>query len=111
MLEAPYRAKVTAHSGSAVQIRSFPTASAKTIEMIPVGETVDVLYETNDGWGYISNSGVTGYVLKKFLSPAQEEKHEEKKISVDAETLEELRERLSAAMTMVDEMLHRINAG
>lgn len=113
MLEVPYRAKVTAHIGSAVQMRSFPTDVAKTIEMIPVGETVDVLYETNDGWGYINDSGVTGYMMKKFLSPVQEEKHEEKKwkIPVDAEMLKELRKCLSAAMTMVDEILNRIDFG
>ena len=113
MADVFYTAKVTAQSGNTVRLRSLPTTGARVIEMIPVGEIVEVIEDTNDEWCYISDSGVTGYMMKKFLERIEEEKQEEKtgEISVDAEVLEELIECLSAAITMVEEMLDKIHVG
>ena len=113
MADVFYKAKVTAPSGNTVRLRSLPTTNAKVIEMIPIDEEVDVIEEINDEWCFISDSGVTGYMMKKFLARVEEEKKEDKPgyIFVSAEALEDLRECLSAALTIVDEILDEINVG
>lgn len=112
MAEILYRAKVTAKSGSTVRLRFLPATSAKVIEIIPVDETVEVLEETNDEWCFVSDSGVTGYMMKKFLTRIEDnEPIEDNVIQVSAERLSELRECLSAALTMVEEIMDVFNVG
>ena len=66
-VEALYQAEVWAENGQPVRLRSNPSTRAKEIEQIPVNVTVDVLEEVNDTWAKINDSGVVGYMMRKFL--------------------------------------------
>ena len=72
-MEALYQAEVFAKNGQPVRLRSNPSTSAKVIEQIPVGAVVDVLEETSDAWAKISDAGVIGYMMRKFLMMADNE--------------------------------------
>lgn len=62
-----YRAEVTTKSGS-LNVRSGPGTNYARIASIPKGEIVDVMTEA-DGWAYVSDDGVSGYVSRDYLTP------------------------------------------
>jgi hypothetical protein len=63
----PYTAKVTAPSGSTVNMRMRPDESAAVVVRVPIGSTVDVQTQA-DGWARIVWNGTVGYMMEKFLS-------------------------------------------
>ena len=68
VLPVIYQATVTASSGTTVRMRASASTSASVLKAIKLGEKVDVVEETNDTWSKIIYSGVTGYMMKKFLA-------------------------------------------
>ena len=60
-------AKVTAASGSAVKMRSKPSASDRLYWEVPVGAEVQVA-EVSGGWAKVRYGDRTGYMMAKFLS-------------------------------------------
>ena len=62
---------VTAPSGSTVNMRKRPSATAALVERVPIGAVVDVL-EQCDEWYRIRWDGKTGYMMKKFIILEQE---------------------------------------
>lgn len=62
----PYTAKVTAPSGSTVNMRSRPNQDGPIIVRVPIGAKVEV--QTNaDGWARIVWNGTIGYMMSQFL--------------------------------------------
>lgn len=68
VLPVIYQATVTANSGNTVRMRAGADSGAAVLKAIKLGEKVDVVEETNDTWSKIIYSGVTGYMMKKFLA-------------------------------------------
>ena len=64
----PYTAKVTAPSGSTVNMRMRPNEGAAVVVRVPIGSTVEVQTQA-DGWARIVWNGTVGYMMDKFLSP------------------------------------------
>ncbi len=69
-MEPLYQAEVYADNKQPVKVRQGPGTNYKVIEQIPCGEEVDVLEETNAEWDKINDQGVVGYMMRKFLRPA-----------------------------------------
>ena len=59
-------AVVYAPTGKTVNMRSAPSRSAKLVERVPIGETVEVLDDVDD-WCYIKWKYYKGYMMKEFL--------------------------------------------
>lgn len=68
VLPVIYQATVTASSGNTVRMRAGADSGAAVLKAIKLGEKVDVVEETNDTWSKIIYSGMTGYMMKKFLA-------------------------------------------
>ena len=68
-MDVLYKAKVYADNGLPVRMRNQPNTNGKVIEQIPCGAVVDVLEEINDDWARISDQGVEGCMMRKFLQP------------------------------------------
>lgn len=64
-----YKATVYADNGLPVRMRNQPGANGKVIEQVPCGTVVDVIEEINADWARISDSGVEGCMMRKFLRP------------------------------------------
>ena len=62
-----YQANVLAETGKTVYLRNTPSQKGKVIEAIPIGTVVNVLEETDANWAKISDGGVEGYMMRKFL--------------------------------------------
>jgi hypothetical protein len=77
VIKVLYNAKVTASSGSTVNMRSGPSTSGDIIKKVPLNAIVDVIEETNTEWFKIIYENKTGYMMAKFLEktevPAVEE--------------------------------------
>lgn len=67
----PYTAKVTAPSGSTVNMRMRPNEDAAVVVRVPIGSTVEVQTQA-DGWARIVWNGTVGYMMDKFLSPVDD---------------------------------------
>ena len=72
-VEILYQAEVYAANGQPVRMRANPSTNAKVIEEIPCGVIVDVLEEMSDVWAKISDAGMIGYMMRKFLVMADDE--------------------------------------
>jgi len=68
-MDVLYEATVYADNGLPVRMRNQPSTNGKVIEQIPCGAVVDVLEEINDDWARISDQGVEGCMMRKFLRP------------------------------------------
>jgi len=66
VIKVLYQAKVTASSGSTVNMRKSPSKTADKLIAIPIGETVDVLEEGTE-WNRIAYNNQIGYMMKEFL--------------------------------------------
>lgn len=69
-MDVLYEATVYADNGLPVRMRNHPSTNGKVIEQIPVGTVVGVLEEISADWARISDSGVEGCMMRKFLRPA-----------------------------------------
>lgn len=67
-----YQATVWAETGKTVYLRKSPSTKASVIEAVPIGTVVDVLEEINAEWARISDSGVEGCMMRKFLQPVED---------------------------------------
>lgn len=61
-------ATVVAPSGSTVNLRSAPSLSAVVRVRVPLGETVEVLENTNALWSRVRYERYTGYMMSEFLA-------------------------------------------
>lgn len=96
-METLYQAIVTAANGLPVRLRADASANAKVVEQIPVGTVVDVLEEGAD-WDRISDSGVEGFMMSKFLK-----KHDPSEIvQVNKSALDGIYTCLKKAMDILD---------
>lgn len=68
-MDVLYQATVYAANGLPVRLRADASTNAKVVEQIPCGAVVDVLEEINDDWARISDQGVEGCMMRKFLRP------------------------------------------
>ena len=62
----PYKAKVTAPSGSTVNMRVRPNPDAARLAKVPIGDIVEVQTEA-DGWARIDWNGTIGYMMSQYL--------------------------------------------
>lgn len=103
-MDVLYEAKVYADNGLPVRMRNQPSTNGKVIEQIPVGTEVDVLEDTGD-WAMINDQGVVGYMMKKFLKPADESNDSSSVILVDRAKLKAVQAALVVAIGAVTELL------
>lgn len=66
VIKVLYSAKVTASSGSTVNMRTGPSTSGDIIKKVPIGALVDVVEENGD-WCQIVYNNKSGYMMSKFL--------------------------------------------
>lgn len=66
VIKVAYQAKVTATSGTTVNMRQSPSTSAKVVSQIAVGQVVDVI-SAADEWSTITWNGKSGYMMTKYL--------------------------------------------
>ena len=97
--ESMYKAVVTAVSGRTVNLRANPSEKARVLKSIPVGSEVEVKEEVDDTWAWISWNGLSGYMMRKFLEPA--DAHSE---------LEQIRDQLVNILEAIDRLLG-VNVG
>ncbi len=65
---APYTAYVTSEDGRTVNLRTGPGTGYGTVKALGVGTRVNVIGSADGGWRKIKVSGVTGYIMNKYLS-------------------------------------------
>lgn len=70
VIKVAYQAKVTASSGTTVNMRDNPSTSAKVINQIAVGQVVDVTSAAGD-WSTITWNGKSGYMMTKYLKKVE----------------------------------------
>ena len=70
VIKVAYQAKVTASSGTTVNMRDNPSTSAKVINQIAVGQVVDVTSAAGD-WSTITWNGKSGYMMTKYLTKVE----------------------------------------
>jgi uncharacterized protein YgiM (DUF1202 family) len=73
VIKVLYQAKVTASSGSTVNMRDAASSSGEIIKQIPLNTIVDVVEETNADWLKIGYQGKVGYMMSKFLKKVADE--------------------------------------
>jgi len=77
VIDVLYKATVIASSGSTVNMRTEPSASADRVSKIAVGQEVEVLEEVNSSWSKILWNNKTGYMMSMYLEKIEETKKEE----------------------------------
>ena len=80
-----YVGRVYATSGSTVNLRAEPSKSAKVLEKVKIGTTVNVIGK-NDGWLHIETETNQGYMMEEFVDVGISK--------TEAPTLSELAERI-----------------
>ena len=63
------KAKVTAKSGSTVNLRQKPSKSAKILVRVPIGTTVTIT-EPGEAWAAVTYGNYRGYMMAEFLEVA-----------------------------------------
>lgn len=66
VIKVAYQAKVTAMSGNSVNMRQSPSAAAKVLTQVAIGQVVDIISAADD-WSKITWNGKTGYMMTKYL--------------------------------------------
>ena len=69
--ERPMQGKVTAQSGSTVNLRKEPSTSSALVDRIPVGTEIDVI-EYGTDWCRVEALGKTGWMMTQFIQMAGE---------------------------------------
>ena len=82
-----YTAKVTAQSGSTVNVRKNPNMEARVLKTIPIGTNVRVTEEYDDNWAEINVSGTTGYMMRQYLERIPDTGVDEKNVNTDTVTI------------------------
>lgn len=70
VIKVAYQAKVTASSGSTVNMRQTPSSNGALISKIGLGQIVDVTSVSGD-WSAITWNGKSGYMMSKFLKKVE----------------------------------------
>lgn len=113
-MEYPYYAEVWAPNEFPVRMRKEPKRDAKIIEEVPQKSIVDVMGEIGtdeDGiWGFIRHGAVTGYMMKKFLRPVQQDAPEEDADLPEVDLMEEAEKALKEAMESMSNALAAVQA-
>lgn len=89
-----YAGRVTARSGSTVNLRAEPSKSAKVLEKVKIGTTVNVI-GNNDGWLHIETETNQGYMMEEFVDVCIS-KTETPTLSELAERVEKLEARITS---------------
>lgn len=66
VIKVAYQAKVTAQSGSTVNMRASTSTSSAVVTKIAIGQIVDVIEVAGD-WSKIMWNNKTGYMMSKYL--------------------------------------------
>lgn len=64
---AEYTARVTAASGSSVNLRKSASLNAAIVKRVPVGDPVIVKAEKNDTWAQVQYNNTIGYMQRQYL--------------------------------------------
>ena len=83
-----YVGRVTAQSGSTVNLRAEPSKSAKVLEKVKVGTAVNVIGSA-DGWLHVETATNQGYMMEEFV-----EREDVDIFQTETPTLAELAERV-----------------
>ena len=86
--------RVTAQSGSTVNLRAEPRKSAKVLEKVKIGTSVNVIGNSG-GWLHIETETNQGYMMAEFVDVGIS-KTETPTFSELAERIEKLEERVTA---------------
>lgn len=89
-----YAGRVTAQSGSTVNLRAEPSKSAKVLEKVKIGTTVNVI-GTTDGWLHVETETNQGYMMEEFVDVGIS-KTETPTLSELAERVEKLEARVTS---------------
>ena len=89
-----YAGRVTARSGSTVNLRAEPSKSAKVLEKVKIGTTVNVI-GTADGWLHVETETNQGYMMEEFVDVSIS-KTETPTLSELAERIEKLEARVTS---------------
>lgn len=96
-----YIAKVTANSGSTVNLRTSASDKATIVARVPIGSTVDVFSEAS-GWSEIRYNNYMGYMMSKFLKRVE--------VAAPAVTdnqaeLKKIKEHLEQALALINKLI------
>lgn len=64
-------------NASALRLRSQPSTSASTLQLVYRGSSVNVLEDAADGWYLVSYNGMEGYMSAEYLTVTRTEETEE----------------------------------
>ena len=67
---------VNCADGYRLNVREQPDLNGRLITRFDCGTKVTILSDAGNGWVYVTNGQVTGYVMRKFLQSAQPGKYE-----------------------------------
>ena len=67
---------VNCADGYRLNVREEPAISGRRITRLDCGTKVRVLSDVNNGWVYITDDRISGYVMKKFLQDTKPGKYE-----------------------------------
>ena len=67
---------VNCADGYRLNVREQPDINAKLITRFDCGTKIRILADASNGWVYVTNEKVTGYVMRKFLQSTQPGKYE-----------------------------------
>ncbi len=67
---------VNCADGYRLNVREQPSINAKRITRFDCGTKVRVLEDVGNGWVYVTNERVSGYVMQKFLQASKPGKYE-----------------------------------
>ena len=67
---------VNCADGYRLNVREQPSTSAKLITRFNCGTKVRILEDVGNGWVYVTNEKVSGYVMQKFLQEKKPGKYE-----------------------------------
>jgi len=82
------QARVTAPSGSTVNLRKAAQAGSALLTRVPIGTVVDVLDDAGS-WTKVNYKGMIGYVMTVFLAPVVDESQEPRTLEERVTRLEE----------------------
>lgn len=86
--------RVTAQSGSTVNLRAEPSKFAKVLEKVKIGTNVNVI-GTTDGWLHVETETNQGYMMEEFVDMGIS-KSETPMLDELAERIEKLEDRVTA---------------
>ena len=67
---------VNCADGYRLNVRQEPSTSSKVLARFDCGTKVKILEDYNNGWVYVTNDRISGYVMRKFLQENKPGKYE-----------------------------------